>query len=147
MLFEQFLDRCEELFETSLTGKKEVSLLPEFRQLVSLVDKEELSSYVSLEDYFSKFTSYFSKIDNLSNDRKFRRLRNGLEMIEKLRRIFLLRSTEEIESLLGRPVSHSTPIKFAYSVGEARSKILKRMDIETIGDLIHYFPETTKIAG
>ncbi|KUK91208.1 MAG: ATP-dependent DNA helicase RecG [Mesotoga infera] len=140
MLFEQFLDRCEELFETSLTGKKGVSVLPEFKQLISLVDKEELSSYASLEDYFPKFTSYFSGIDNLSDDRKFRRLRNGLEMIEKLRKIFLMRSAEEIDSLLGRPVSHSTPIKFAYSVGEARSKILKRMDIETVGDLIYYFP-------
>ncbi len=55
-------------------------------------------------------------------------------MVAKLRRIFLLRTVDEIEALLGRPASLSTPIKYAYSVGEARSKILKRMDIETIGD-------------
>lgn len=140
MLLEQFLEECERLLEAHLSGKREDNVLPELKRFLSLLDRSELSHFSSLGEYLSKFISYLSRIDEFPHDRKVKRLKNGLEMIAKLRNFFLLHNSEEIESLLGRPVSPSTPIKYAYSVGEARSKILKRMDIETIGDLIQYFP-------
>ncbi|HNU22991.1 MAG TPA: ATP-dependent DNA helicase RecG [Mesotoga sp.] len=140
MLFEQVLDECEMLFEASLSGRDNEVLFSELKRIVSQTDKEEFSRFPLLNEYLSKFVSYFSKSEALSQDRRKKRLINGLEMVAKLRRIFLLRTVDEIEALLGRPASLSTPIKYAYSVGEARSKILKRMDIETIGDLIYYFP-------
>ncbi|MBI4363517.1 MAG: hypothetical protein HY545_01570 [Candidatus Doudnabacteria bacterium] len=39
-----------------------------------------------------------------------------------------------------------TPIENLYLVGPSRAKILKRLDIHTLGDLLFYFPCTSRFA-
>lgn len=140
MLLENFLKCAEEVISLFEREGKEASLHAELVRLSSLIDPEEFDFFPSLKEYLEKFLLYFSPLDSLPRDRRMTRIENGHKMIDKLREIFLVRSEEEVMSLLGKPVAAATSIKYATSVGESRSKILKRMGIETAGDLVNYFP-------
>lgn len=140
MLLEQFLKNAED-FIFQLRDEKKVELLyGELKKLAALIDPEEFTSNPTLSEYLKKFLDYFSILENLPVQRQLARADNGLKMIDKLRELFLTHSIEELEASMGKPVAAATAIKYAYSVGESRAKVLKKMGIETIGDLITYYP-------
>ncbi len=136
MLLEQFLENAERCIEQSTAE----SLHLELHKLANRIDKEEFDSLSSLREYLDKFLSYFSVLNSLPYERQSKRKANGIEMIVRLRELFLLRQADQLEECMGKPVASNTAVKFASSVGEARARILKRMEIDTVGKLATYYP-------
>jgi ATP-dependent DNA helicase RecG len=61
-------------------------------------------------------------------------------MIDKLRNRFLLKTKDELVNLKSGNLSLESKVKFAKNVGERRSKILNKMGIYTIEDLLWWLP-------
>lgn len=142
MLLEDYLDRCEKLLEKFLSGKVDtIELIQEIKRGAELLEPEELSANEGLKDYIGKFVSYYLPLASLPNERQHLRVKNGFTMINKLRGKFLLTSFDESTSAIPVKVSSlNFDIKYAKGVGERRAKILKKLGIETVKDLLWWLP-------
>ena len=133
MLFEDFVDSSESIIKSVLAGKRNLGELEEFMRN-SLLTVGDLPKDAA--ERFKAFCGYFFGISKLPKNRVEIRLKNGLIMIEKLRR----------ENLTGLPISPQkpvdleSPVKFAKKVGPSREEKLFRLGITTIRDLLYHFP-------
>lgn len=141
MLLEDFLSLCQEAFENNERGAlKSVEVFPLLKRYFELIDPAEFHESEELKDYLVKFISYFGSFESLSVQRQLLRITNGIKMISKLRKLFLLRTFEDSDYYLPESSNGSTSIKYAKGVGEARAKILKSFGINNLEDLLWWLP-------
>ncbi|PLV58961.1 ATP-dependent DNA helicase RecG [Thermotoga sp. KOL6] len=105
-------------------------------QLLKELDDPLLESE-DLQKKFEAFLDYVRKIPNLPETRKRYRTEKSCEMIEKLRRWYLI---ESVNCASREKVDLSTDVQYAKGVGPGRKKKLKKLEIETLKDLLEFFP-------
>jgi len=141
MLFEEFLVLCEEQLEDFLKNKLPPSaLFNELNRLVRYIDTEEFKCFPHLKEYLLPFLRYYSVLQKLPPERQRKRVENGFKMIHKMRNVFLLTGSEEIEALKQNRVNPEASVKFAKGVGENRAKLLHKFGIEKIKELLWWLP-------
>ncbi|MFO7881836.1 MAG: ATP-dependent DNA helicase RecG [Kosmotogaceae bacterium] len=141
MIFEDFIDSCETLLRDYENGDIESpKLTGEIKRYANLLDKEELKGFNDLHKFLRSFLKYLIVIHKLSPERQKVRVENGKRMINKLRKQFLLKTEDELILSRTENITLETKVKFAKNVGERRSKILNKMGIYTIEDLLWWFP-------
>lgn len=141
MIFEDFIDNCETLFQSYEEGDIEPSeITGEIKRYASVLDKEELKGFNELHKYLRSFLEYLIIIPELPAQRQKVRIENSKRMIDKLRNRFLLKTKDELVNLKSGNLSLESKVKFAKNVGERRSKILNKMGIYTIEDLLWWLP-------
>ena len=133
MLFEDFVDASESLFNMALKEQTKLSEIETFMKnsLTSVKDIPKSSL-----ERFEKFCKYFLGISKLPEERAKTRLRNGIVMIGKLRK-------ENLTALPPSPqkqIDLDAPVKFAKKVGPFREEKLFRIGIITVRDLLYHFP-------
>jgi len=135
LTLEEFLDKIEPLLRKALEGQREpapvVREIDEFSRSISETLSEDCAS--KLRD----FLKYVFAIPTLPRERQHKRLSHALGMIDRMRELCLLPPVDL--SPCNKPLD--SPVKFAKGVGEYRAKILKNLGIQTIGDLLTYFPK------
>lgn len=141
MLFEEFLVLCEEQLEDFLKNKLPPSaLFNELNRLVRYIDTEEFKCFPHLKEYLLPFLRYYSVLQKLPPERQRKRVENGFKMIHKMRNVFLLTGSEEIEALKQNRINPEASVKFAKGVGENRAKLLHKFGIEKIKELLWWLP-------
>lgn len=141
MIFEDFVDNCEALFKSYTEDNlKPAEITVEIKRYINLLDKEELKGFDELHKYLKSFLKYIMLVPNLPPQRQQVRIENGKRMIEKLKKQFLLKTNDELLHLKSSNLSLKSKVKFAKSVGERRSKILNKMGIYTVEDLLWWLP-------
>lgn len=141
MIFEDFIDNCETLFQSYEEGDIGPSeIAREIKRYANVLDKEELKGFNELHKYLRSFLEYLIIIPELPAQRQKVRIENSKRMIDKLRNRFLLKTKDELVNLKSGNLSLESKVKFAKNVGERRSKILNKMGIYTIEDLLWWLP-------
>ncbi|MGC9383249.1 MAG: ATP-dependent DNA helicase RecG [Kosmotogaceae bacterium] len=141
MIFEDFVDNCESLFQSYEEGDiRPAEIAGEIKRYANVLDKEELKGFNELHKYLRSFFEYLIVIPELPAQRQKVRIENGKRMIDKLRKQFLLKTKDELLNLKSGNLSLESKVKFAKNVGERRSKILNKMGIYTIEDLLWWLP-------
>jgi len=127
-LLEEFLNEVEKMLKNQVNTRR-------IHQLLKELD-DPLLENKDLEEKLQAFLDYVKEIPNLPEARKRYRIQKSLEMIEKLRSWFLIDYLE----CSGEEVDLSTDIQYAKGVGPNRKKKLKKLGIETLRDLLEFFP-------
>ncbi len=141
MIFEDFINSCEALLSDYENGDIDsLRLTGEIKRYTNLLDKEELKTFNDLHKYLRSFLNYLVIIHELAPQRQKVRVENGKRMINKLRKQFLLKSENELIKLKTKNITLESKVKFAKNVGERRAKILNKMGIYTIRDLLWWLP-------
>ncbi len=133
MLFEDFVDSSELIIKSILTGEKSLRELEKFMRN-SLLTVKDLPEGVN--ERFRAFCDYFIGMSKLPKGRVETRLKNGLIMIEKLRR----ENLTALPALPQKSANLDSPVKFAKKVGPSREEKLFKLGIITIRDLLYHFP-------
>ncbi len=133
MLFEDFVDTSESLFKLALKDRTKLREIETFMKssLTSVNDVHESSS-----DRFEKFCKYFLGMSKLPQERAETRLKNGMVMIEKLRK----ENLTALPPIPQKQIDLDAPVKFAKKVGPFREEKLFRIGITTVRDLLYHFP-------
>jgi len=135
LTLEEFLDKIEPLLRKTLEEQKDpapvVREIGEFSRSISETLSEDCAS--KLRD----FLKYVFAIPTLPQKRQHKRLSHAIGMINRMRELCLLPSVAL--SSCNKPLD--SPVKFAKGVGEYRAKILKNLGIQTVEDLLTYFPK------
>ncbi|HCZ06556.1 MAG TPA: DNA helicase RecG [Thermotogae bacterium] len=134
LTLEEFLDSVKPLLRKASEEEEAIeSAIRKIGELARTIT-EPLSEecLVKLRD----FLSYVAIIPSLPKDRQLKRLSHASGMLNRLKEICLLPSLD----LTSCDKSLDASVKFAKGVGEYRAKILKNLGIETIRDLLTYFP-------
>ncbi len=132
MLFEEFVDSAEEKINEVLDGNLEIV---EFDKFIRSAVKNTLAT-PDVKDRFDAFCGYFMGISKLTEDHVEVRLKNGLRMIQKLRKENLIESPPISEETLNPDVD----VKFGKKVGPMREAALRKLGIYTVRDLMYHFP-------
>ena len=142
MIFEDFLDNLENLIKFYMKKMEDLDELPK-KILRMWKEVEDFEKTEDLERKIELTVRYYSKLSSLPLTRVMKRLENGREIIKKLREEFLISCCQEENFNCLNPSGRSileSPIKFARKVGPGREKILKKLGLSSIRDLIMYFP-------
>ena len=142
MIFEDFLDNLENLIKFYMKKMEDLDELPK-KILRMWKEVEDFEKTEDLERKIELTVRYYSKLSSLPLTRVMKRLENGREIIKKLREEFLISCHQEENFNCLNPSGRSileSPIKFARKVGPGREKILKKLGLSSIRDLIMYFP-------
>ncbi|MGC8703939.1 MAG: ATP-dependent DNA helicase RecG [Athalassotoga sp.] len=132
MLFEDFVYLSEEYIQKTLNGDYKPD---DFEKFVRTAFKDTLVTSDSRERFVA-FCEYFLGLSNLSRERVITRLKNGLAMIEKLKRENLIESPMPDGEVLNPDVD----VRFGKKIGPRRAETLQRLGIYTIRDLLYHFP-------
>ncbi|MCX7653769.1 MAG: ATP-dependent DNA helicase RecG [Fervidobacterium sp.] len=134
LLIEEFLDTCYQIANQS----NETSI----NELIEYVEDnfenidDPLMADPEIRTKLQEFFEYITFAKKLPSERAFKRLQQVRGMVERFKYNYLISSIKCLE----QPKSLDTPIKYAKGVGPSREKLLKKLGINTIGDLINYFP-------
>ncbi|HCI29137.1 MAG TPA: ATP-dependent DNA helicase RecG [Fervidobacterium sp.] len=134
ILIEEFLDNCyqisKEVNENGLNALIEY-IEDNFERIDDplLRDHEILTRLEELRDYIIS-------AKKVPLERAFKRLQQISGMVERFKQNYL---TYDIECVAGVK-KLDVPVKYAKGVGPSREKLLRRLGIETVNDLITYFP-------
>jgi len=90
-----------------------------------------------LKNKLRAFVDYVREIPHLPEPRKRYRVGKTFEMIEKLRKWYLI---EYLNCSSAEKIDLSTDVQYARGVGPGRKKKLKKLGIETLKDLLEFFP-------
>ncbi|ODN31121.1 ATP-dependent DNA helicase RecG [Fervidobacterium thailandense] len=137
LLIEEFLDNCYELAR-KISEENLRALIEYVEESVDRIDDPLLSDPV-VQKKIQDFADYITKAKDLPIERGLRRLSNVPGMVERFK-------NEHLVSDVGCPGADvvrknpATAIKYAKGVGPSREKLLKKLGIETIWDLVNYFP-------
>ncbi|PLV57519.1 ATP-dependent DNA helicase RecG [Thermotoga sp. SG1] len=129
VLLEEFLDEIERMLKDQIDEKKILQLHRELDD--PLLENEDLKSKLFA------FVEYVKEIPHLPEPRKRYRVGKTFEMIEKLRRWYLV---EYLSCFSAEKIDLSTDVQYARGVGPGRKKKLKKLGIETLKDLLEFFP-------
>ena len=134
LLIEEFFDNCYQIAsqvnETTLN-----ELIEYIEDNIDKIDDPLLSDF-EIKSKLDEFAEYVTSAKKLPTERALKRLQQVRGMVERFKYNYLTTTFECLE----HPKPLETPIKYAKGVGPSREKLLKKLGIETIGDLINYFP-------
>ncbi len=129
MLVEDFLDELENALKTEdLQNLKRI--LKNHTRLEDPILEEE-----SVSEKLSKLVEYLSPIPRLPESRRKRRIREGLGMLERFRSNHMVSRPD-----CSKPKDPSLDITYAKGVGPKRAKLLKRLGLEKLGDIVYHIP-------
>ncbi len=129
LLLEEFLDLLEKAAE-----KKDLKLIVEAINLRDKIDDPILEEDLA-KGRFEQLFSYIKPIPSLSGGRKEKRFEYLKGMIKRYREWHFI----EVPNC-DKPKNPESDIKYAKGVGTARAKLLRKIGISKIGDLIFYTP-------
>ncbi len=132
MLFEDFVYLSEEYIQKTLNGDYKPD---DFEKFIRSSLKETLVTSDSKERFVA-FCEYFFGLSNLSQERVITRLKNGLNMIEKLKKENLIESPQPS----GEVLDPDMDVRFGKKIGPRRAALLQKLGIHTIRDLLYHFP-------
>lgn len=132
MLFEDFVCLSEEYIQKILNGEAKSV---DFENFIRSALKDTLVPSDAKERFLA-FCEYFSSLSNLSEARISTRLKNGLSMIEKLKRENLIKAPPPNNEDLNPDVE----VRFGKKIGPRREAFLHKLGIYTIRDLLYHFP-------
>lgn len=135
ILVEEFFKDLEENIFNVLNGRTSSRELLEWVQ-----EHRELIQDPLLEDTFARerleqLIDYLEPITEFSKERIVKRLMNALGMIERYKSWHFLAKPDPSQAK-----QLSSEIKYARGVGPKREKLLQKLGINTLEDLIFYFP-------
>lgn len=134
ILIEEFLDNCYELSrevnESSLNA-----LIEYIDDNFERVD-DPLLFEPEIKKRLDEFKSYVLDAGKLPLERALKRVSQVRGMVERFKFNFLTNSIICTEN--AKPLD--VPIQYAKGVGPSREKLLRRLGIETVFDLLNYFP-------
>lgn len=143
MLLEEFLEKFERLlsyyieyYRNSVDWKSDNVFFRELRELWEKVDDFERNK--ELVKKMNLLFKYYSNLNKLPKKRILKRLKNGKIAIRKLKDEFLISNPTKSECASKNILNSS--VKYAKSVGPKREKFLNRLGINSIKDLLFYFP-------
>jgi len=134
LLIEEFLDNCyqisQEVSELGLNALLEY-IEDNFERIEDpLLRDNEISTRLG------ELKDYILAAKRLPSDRALKRLQQVRGMVERFKQNYL---TCDVDCT-SQPKTLDVPVKYAKGVGPSREKLLRKLGIETIGDLITYFP-------
>lgn len=134
LLIEEFMDNCYEL-SGDITENNLKALIEYIDDNFERIDDPLLSDFV-VRKKLEEFRDYIVSAEKLPTQRVLNRLSQVRGMVERFKYNYL---TYKIECLDGyNPLD--VAIKYAKGVGPSRERLLRKLGIETINDLINYFP-------
>ncbi len=136
LLVEEFLDEVEKVInkiQKEQASLKEIEIL--ILEKLKFVSDPILESDPVAKQRFDQLIEYLRPIPALPNTRAMVRLQNLLQMFEKYRNWFLV-STPDADG----SKDPDTPVKYAKHVGPKREKVLAKLGVVTLGDLIWHIP-------
>lgn len=134
LLIEEFLDNCYRISKNiNETGLNEL-----IEYVEDNLDKIEdsLMKDETIRSRLTEFTQYIISAKKLPLERALKRLEQVRGMVERFKINYLTWTVECSEPL--KPLN--LPIKYAKGVGPSREKLLKKLGIENLENLINYFP-------
>jgi ATP-dependent DNA helicase RecG len=134
LLIEEFLDNCYEIAK-DISLESLNAIIEYIEDNLEKID-DPLLADTTIKEKLYEFSQYITSSSKLPQERAFKRLQQIRGMVERFKNKYLTTTIECSET--PRPLE--TPIKYAKGVGPAREKLLRKIGIETIGDLINYFP-------
>lgn len=136
ILLEDFLNETQQDLNSVEEGIKLPAALVEQMQDNFEKLQDPLLKDDNLRQKLHQLMKYIEPIPHLPGNRQKTRIKNARLMIQKLRDWFLI---EEYECRVPFKTLE-TPVKYAKGVGPKREAALKRLGMETLKDLIFYFP-------
>jgi ATP-dependent DNA helicase RecG len=134
ILIEEFMDNCyeiaKEVSEASLNA-----IIEYIEDNFERID-DPLISQSEIKKRLDDFKNYITETKKLPLERALNRLSQVKGMVERFKYNFLTNSIVCVEGVKTLDV----PIKYAKGVGPTREKLLKKLGIATLFDLINYFP-------
>ncbi len=132
LLLEDYLAECVQRSKISFNA-----LCEYIEEYFEKVEDPILSTNVEVKKAILDFNNYFLESKRLSQDRIEKRLGHLAGMVERFKKRFLV-GTIECTSDVVKDLT--TSVKYAKGVGPNREKLLKKLEINTIFDLINFFP-------
>lgn len=134
LLIEEFIDNCYEL-SGDISENNLKALIEYIDDNFERIDDPLLSDVV-IRKKLEEFRDYIVSAEKLPAQRALNRLSQVRGMVERFKYNYL---TYKIECVDGyKPLD--VAIKYAKGVGPSRERLLRKLGIETINDLINYFP-------
>lgn len=139
ILLEEFLNELENLIDNYINAFNGIQVKKLYADLFSLWQRvADYEKTPSLNEKISLLLRYYSNLDRLPKERVLKRLKNGKIAIEKLKNEFLL--IEFPKGVCQTKEILNSEVRYAKLVGPKREKILNKLGIKTIEDLVLYFP-------
>ena len=129
MLVEEFLKDLEGALE-SCDVEKIMKVLSDIKSLDDPLLEEE-----GVEEKLKKLVEYLKAIPKLPRMRKLRRCKGALEAIERFKEAHMM-ARPDCSSYKKKDLE----ITYAKGVGPSRAKVLRKLGIETVGDLVFFKP-------
>jgi ATP-dependent DNA helicase RecG len=147
ILVEEFIQKAERLLkETAENPRAAVTLYRSLKAELELIDALEWEKAGSEGEKLRLFVSHYEKYESLNTERQEKRLSNGFEMIEKLKRHFLLPNgvLSTVSSLAEgkKPEDLNKPVQYVKGVGPRWLDFFHSFDVATMKDLLFFFPRT-----
>jgi len=143
MLLEEFFEEFEKLLShyiehcENIINKKNDN--PFFHELLELWKRvEDFEKSKELTEKMRLLFKYYSDLNKLPKERIVKRLKNGKLAIQKLKKEFLIPNSRK-SNCVSKGILHSA-VRYAKFVGPKREKLLNRLGINNIEDLLLYFP-------
>ena len=140
MFLDLFLSESEKCFQKEMKNEyQDNNLYKSLSYLTSSLDHSEYENNKDLEMKIHLFRNHFSIYSSLPIERRKKRIKNGLIMLEKIRDEYLVKPfiVTTLNKCEKDPMS---PVRFARGIGPRREVVLNKIKVKTIYDLIHYFP-------
>ncbi|HPE69930.1 MAG TPA: ATP-dependent DNA helicase RecG [Thermotogota bacterium] len=142
LLLEEFLHRCENLFEQTASGELAPSgLYPALVNEWKKLDPKTRENS-ALHQKLRLLVGHYADFQALEASRRQKRLENGPLMLHTLRESFLLPPLEQGTPATPDCTKLKSELKFLKGVGPKREELLERLGIKTPEDLLWNFPRT-----
>lgn len=135
ILVEEFLEELEELVSDALNNRTPLDRFIDTVEQRRRLLQDPLLEESEAREKLDQMLEYLKPINELSKERALKRLINTLGMIERYRSWYFFARPEPSQAK-----ALSLEIKYARGVGPKREKLLHKLEINTLKDLVFYFP-------
>ncbi|MBC7115641.1 MAG: ATP-dependent DNA helicase RecG [Pseudothermotoga sp.] len=135
ILVEEFLKKLEELILNVLDGRTPLEQLPEWIDEERKLLQDPLLEDTDAREKLNQLIDYLKPAKELPKERALKRLTNALGMIERYRSWYFFAKPDPSQAK-----QLSLDIKSARGVGPRREKLLRKLEINSLKDLVFYFP-------
>ncbi|WP_448534926.1 ATP-dependent DNA helicase RecG [Pseudothermotoga sp.] len=135
ILVEEFLKDLEELLLNVLDHRTSLEQLSEWISKQREFLQDPLLEDTDAREKLFQLLDYLKPTVELSKERALKRLTNALGMIERYRSWYFFTRPDPSNAK-----QLSLDIKYARGVGPKREKLLRKIEINTLKDLVFYFP-------
>jgi ATP-dependent DNA helicase RecG len=138
IILEEWTDYTKQYFEDyAAKTPKPSSIFNDIRKIANELDLRELDEYPGARKKISLFLNHYRDFEKLSSDSRKKRLSNASLMLKKLEEEYLFPTPLQKKSddqILNKP------LKNIKGVGPKRADKFKALGLETVKDLLFYFP-------